>query len=111
MFGIGGVDHQHVGARSVFAGSDVELVLVDLAAVKEFLAAGDFNWRSASLQVLKVHFALGPTLEDGDEQPAIVIVGELYTGNVLCGTAFAEDKRILGGVGPHGVIENLDVID
>src|SRR5207253_2877317 len=110
-FGIGGVHYSHAGTRCVFVGGDVKLVLVDLAAVQEVFAAGDLNRRGAGFQILQVHFAFSPTLEYGDEQPAIIVVSELHTGYVLGFAAFAEDQWILRGVGSHDVIENFDVID
>ena len=69
---IGRVRHKHPIVRRILISSDVQLAVQKIAAVEKFFAGGDLDRRRARFQILKIHLALAPTLEDGNQQPAIV---------------------------------------
>src|SRR5438128_10955421 len=98
-------------SRRILVRQDVKFPFENFAVIKEVLAAGDLDRRLSCLQVLQIHFALRPSLENRDEQPTVIIVRQLNLRDILRLAAFAKNQRISRSVAAQGVIENLDVID
>ena len=96
----------------VFIGGDVKLAAENLGAVVEILAAGEFDGRRAGFQVLEKKLVLaGRAFIRGQQQPAIIVVGQLRDQNLFLLAAFAPDQGIFGRIGAERVIEDVQIVD
>ena len=93
--GIGRVHREQMEVRRVFIGGDVKLAAENLAGVVKILAAGEFDRRRAGFQVLQKKLVLaGRTFVSSQQQPAIIVVGQLRDQNVFLLAALAPDQRV-----------------
>ncbi len=100
--GIGRVHHEQAEVRRVFVGGDVKLALENLAGVLEILAAGEFDRRRAGFQVLQIKLVLARgAFVRSQQQPAIIVVGQLRDQYLFLLAALAPDQRIFFGSDPR----------
>jgi hypothetical protein len=96
--------------RSIFVGGDVELALEKIAAIEEVFAGSDFEERVLGVEILQIHFCLGPALLHGNEKPAVVL-RESDVRNILGIALVFEDERVLSWIGSELMVESFDVVN